>query len=120
MTVAMLLAACTGPSALDSRTWVDLTHSFDADTVYWPTASGFELTVDSKGEKTTVARSDIEEIQPSAQSIMPERLLESLQPQEVRDLFSYLQSDPPARSGKLFLFGRVHVLDVIKLRRSFD
>jgi len=29
---------------------VDLSHDFAADTVYWPTAAGFELTVDFKGE----------------------------------------------------------------------
>jgi kynurenine formamidase len=28
---------------------IDLSHPFDADTVYWPTASGFELTVDFAG-----------------------------------------------------------------------
>ncbi len=28
---------------------VDLTHAYDADTVYWPTASGFELDSDFKG-----------------------------------------------------------------------
>jgi len=34
---------------LDGVTVVDLTHSYDADTVYWPTASGFELQSDFKG-----------------------------------------------------------------------
>ena len=28
---------------------VDLTHAYDKDTVYWPTASGFEMDVDFKG-----------------------------------------------------------------------
>lgn len=36
-----------GPGTLDARLagaeWVDLTHSFDEQTIYWPTASGFEL-----------------------------------------------------------------------------
>ena len=31
-------------------TLVDLTHTFDADTVYWPTAPGFELHADFEGE----------------------------------------------------------------------
>jgi putative heme-binding domain-containing protein len=63
-------------------------------------SSAQELTiVDAKNEKTTVPRAEIEEIQPSAQSLMPERLLETLQPQEVRDLFSYLQSDGPGTSA---------------------
>jgi putative heme-binding domain-containing protein len=55
--------------------------------------------VDAKNQKTTVARSELEQIQPSPQSLMPERLLEPLAPQELRDLFGYLQSDaPPARA----------------------
>jgi hypothetical protein len=28
---------------------IDLTYSFDSDTVYWPTADGFELSIDFKG-----------------------------------------------------------------------
>jgi putative heme-binding domain-containing protein len=51
--------------------------------------------VDAKNQRTTVERPQIEQLEPSAQSLMPERLLETLQPQEVRDLFSYLQA--PAR-----------------------
>ncbi|HEV3136345.1 MAG TPA: PVC-type heme-binding CxxCH protein [Pirellulales bacterium] len=51
--------------------------------------------VDAKNERAMVPRDEIEQIQPSTQSLMPERLLETLQPQEVRDLFRYLQSDPP-------------------------
>ena len=29
---------------------IDLTHAFDADTVFWPTADGFELDIDFRGE----------------------------------------------------------------------
>jgi kynurenine formamidase len=36
----MLLIA--GP-ALADKTIIDLTHAYDADTVYWPTATGFEV-----------------------------------------------------------------------------
>jgi len=55
--------------------------------------------VDAKNQKTVVARGDIEEVAPSAQSLMPEQLLESLAPQELRDLFRYLQSNGPAPAG---------------------
>jgi putative membrane-bound dehydrogenase-like protein len=51
--------------------------------------------VDAKNQKTTLAREEIEQMQPSDQSLMPERLLEPLAPQEVRDLFRYLESDAP-------------------------
>ncbi len=63
--------------------------------------SAQEITiVDAKNQKTTVPRDEIEQIKPSEQSLMPERLLEELQPQEVRDLFSYLQGEAPAGASK--------------------
>ena len=37
--------------------------------------------------------SEIDELKPSEASLMPERLLETLNPQQIRDLFRYLQSD---------------------------
>src|SRR5262245_1286230 len=45
----LAVPACTAPHPLSARTWIDLTHTFDRTTIYWPTASGFELTADSKG-----------------------------------------------------------------------
>ena len=45
---ALLLLTIIPAWAGDARI-IDLTHSFDAETVYWPTASGFELDVDFKG-----------------------------------------------------------------------
>lgn len=32
-----------------SGNWIDLSHEFSFDTIYWPTANGFEHTVDFKG-----------------------------------------------------------------------
>ena len=49
--------------------------------------------VDAKNQRTTINRSKIESIQESPVSLMPEGLLKELKPQELRDLFSYLQSD---------------------------
>ncbi len=42
---ALLLSTA---QAADSRL-VDLTHAYDSNTVFWPTADGFELEVDFKG-----------------------------------------------------------------------
>ena len=43
--------AGAGPQGLARRAIVDLTHSFNAQTVYWPTSpSGFELKQLSRGE----------------------------------------------------------------------
>lgn len=56
--VLLLLAACQpaapppeAPAApLTTGTLIDLTHAYDEDTIYWPTADGFQLTVDFRGE----------------------------------------------------------------------
>ena len=61
--LALVVAGCcveaqqsAGPKApppaapsLTEGTWIDLTHEFSFDTIYWPTANGFEHTVDFKG-----------------------------------------------------------------------
>ena len=45
-----LTAGCAAPPAIgEGLRWVDLTHAFCEDAVYWPTADGFEFVVDSKG-----------------------------------------------------------------------
>ena len=55
LAVLVPLAACraaspSSVSAAENARIVDLTHAFDADTVYWPTAAqGFELRSDAKG-----------------------------------------------------------------------
>ncbi len=58
--------------------------------------------VDAKNQRSTVARDEIDEMRASSQSLMPEKLLEQLQPQELRDLFSYFEADGPiaAPAGK--------------------
>ena len=47
---------------------------------------------DSKGEKQVVAISEIEDLLDSNISLMPDNLYLQLRPQELRDLFAYLQS----------------------------
>jgi putative membrane-bound dehydrogenase-like protein len=51
--------------------------------------------VDGKNQRTAIARGKIETMEESPVSLMPENLLKELKPQELRDLFSYLQSDKP-------------------------
>lgn len=46
---ALLLGACRSTADLAARRVVDLSHPFDEQTIYWPTAEGFRLRVDSKG-----------------------------------------------------------------------
>lgn len=47
--------------------------------------------VGAKNERTTIRRDEIDEIKESPVSLMPEKILEALKPQDVRDLFQYLQ-----------------------------
>jgi putative heme-binding domain-containing protein len=63
------------------------------------TAGGITL-VDARNERTTVARDKIEELRELPVSLMPENLLKDLKPEELRDLFAYLQSEAPPRPGK--------------------
>jgi len=48
--------------------------------------------IDGKGQKTLISNGEIEEIQESAVSLMPEDLYRQLSPKQLRDLFAYLQS----------------------------
>jgi putative heme-binding domain-containing protein len=50
--------------------------------------------VEARGERTTLRRDEIEELKELPTSIMPEELLKPLNPQELRDLFRYLQGKP--------------------------
>jgi putative membrane-bound dehydrogenase-like protein len=60
---------------------------------------------DAKNVRTVLPRSQIEEMNPSAVSLMPEGILDQLDDQQLRDLFSYLQADgpPPEAGGKVLL-----------------
>jgi type 1 glutamine amidotransferase len=57
--------------------------------------------IENKPVKTTVAKRDIDEMLPSALSLMPEKVLDTMSDQDVRDLFAFLQGDPPAPRKKL-------------------
>jgi putative membrane-bound dehydrogenase-like protein len=54
----------------------------------------------STGERCSFPRTKIKVIEESKTSLMPERLLHGLTPQELRDLFAYLQADNPLASSK--------------------
>jgi putative membrane-bound dehydrogenase-like protein len=51
--------------------------------------------VDAKNEKTVVPRTKIDELQASPISLMPEKILDPLEDDEVRNLFAYIQGDGP-------------------------
>ena len=45
----LLACACSKAPDFPAGRWVDLTHDFGPETIYWPTADGFKLRVDFKG-----------------------------------------------------------------------
>ncbi len=53
--------------------------------------------LNEKNERTVIARAKIDEMSPAKASLMPEKILDPLSEQEIRDLFSYLQSDGPKK-----------------------
>jgi putative heme-binding domain-containing protein len=56
---------------------------------------------DGKGVRSQVARSEIDELKESNVSLMPDALYKEFSPQELRDLFSFLQCEAqPGREGQ--------------------
>src|SRR5690606_3042149 len=51
---------------------------------------------DAQGAETAVDRAEVEEVSPSATSIMPEGLDEALGPEALRDLLTFLLTEPLA------------------------
>ncbi|HEV3257805.1 MAG TPA: HEAT repeat domain-containing protein, partial [Gemmataceae bacterium] len=49
--------------------------------------------LDAKNERTLLARDEIEEMKPSPQSLMPEKIVDPFDDQQIRDLFSYLEGE---------------------------
>jgi putative heme-binding domain-containing protein len=57
--------------------------------------SGAALTIaDAANQRTILARDQIASMEDSGVSLMPEGLVNALTPQQLRDLFAYLQSEP--------------------------
>jgi putative heme-binding domain-containing protein len=49
--------------------------------------------VDTQNKRTVLNRADVEALQESSNSFMPEKLLDPLNEQQIRDLFAYLQGE---------------------------
>jgi putative heme-binding domain-containing protein len=63
--------------------------------------SGSAITIgNASNERTTVPRDQIQSMEDSGVSLMPEGLLNALTPQQLRDLFAYLQADAPVAKAK--------------------
>jgi putative heme-binding domain-containing protein len=94
-----LLASTIDPSAVIRKEYLAyIVQTTDGRTLTGLMAEQTPSTVtllDGKNQRTIVRRDKIESMQESPVSLMPEGLLRELKPQELRDLFSYLQSDKP-------------------------
>jgi putative membrane-bound dehydrogenase-like protein len=99
-----LLVNIVDPSAVIRKEFVN----FNLETGDGQTVSGLLASQDSdavtllmaNGERCSFPRAKIKSLEESKTSLMPERLLHSLKPQELRDLFAYLQSDKPIVSAQ--------------------
>ncbi|MEX0677943.1 MAG: PVC-type heme-binding CxxCH protein [Pirellulales bacterium] len=94
---AELLATIVDPSAVVRREYqnflVQTTDGRVLSGLLVEQGPGSVTLLGAKNERATVAREAIETISESAVSLMPENILTPLAPQELRDLFIYLQSD---------------------------
>ncbi len=94
-----LLASIVNPSAVIRKEYINyIVHTTDgqvfAGLLSEETAQRLTL-LGAKNERTAISRAKVESIVESPVSLMPENLLKELKPAELRDLFSYLQSDKP-------------------------
>jgi len=98
-----LLVSIVDPSALIRREYLAYTVQTTDGRVLTglivEQSAGSITLAGAKNERTVIPRNRIDELRESPVSLMPEDLLKTLKPQEVRDLFAYLQADAPP-SGK--------------------
>ncbi len=90
-----LLVSIVDPSAVIRREYLSyVVHLRDGRVltglIVEQTAGSITL-VNAMNQRTTVPRDQVEVLEESPVSLMPENLLKDLKPQELRDLFSYLQ-----------------------------
>jgi putative membrane-bound dehydrogenase-like protein len=93
--LAALLANIVDPSAVIRREYMTYVVVTDSGQVYsglLAEQDGASITIlDAKNERIKLPRTEVESLEESDVSLMPERILETLTPQELRDLFAYLQ-----------------------------
>ena len=91
---AALLANIVDPAAVVRRQYINYAVTTDSGRILTGLIADQDAAsitiLDAKNQRTVVPRDQIEELIPAPTSLMPERLLEQLSPQELRDLFAYL------------------------------
>ncbi|MBL8851561.1 MAG: c-type cytochrome, partial [Planctomycetaceae bacterium] len=96
-----LLVSMVDPSSVVRKEYVSMVIATTSGRVVTglpvDRSGGVITLVDSKGEKTTVPEAEIDTFEESTVSLMPDNLYRQFKPQELRDLFAYLQSQPAAQ-----------------------
>lgn len=94
--LAALLANIVDPSAVIRREYLNYVVQTDSGQVHsglLAEQDGASITiVDAQNQRIRVPLEEVELLEESEVSLMPERILEPLTPQEIRDLFAYLQN----------------------------
>ena len=80
-------------NTLDGRTYTGVVTEQTAEKI---TLANY---VNNKIETTAVARKDIDKLDASAVSLMPEKLLDAMSEAEIRDLVAYVMSEPLAKAN---------------------
>lgn len=92
---AALLANIVDPSAVIRREYMNYVVETTGGQIFTGLLAeqdGGSVTIlDAKNERRKIPRSEIETIAEAPTSLMPERILDPLTPEELRDLFSYLE-----------------------------
>jgi putative membrane-bound dehydrogenase-like protein len=93
-----LLVSLVDPSAVIRREYLShVVQTSDGRVLVGRIVSQTPATItlaDAKGERITVLRDEVEAMEESPVSLMPDGLYRELAPQELRDLFAYLQAEP--------------------------
>ena len=93
-----LLGNIVDPSAVIRReymSFVAVTTSGRVNTGLIAEQDGASVTIlDAKNERIKIPREEIDTLEESETSLMPERILDELTPSQIRDLFTYIQTAP--------------------------
>ena len=93
-----LLVSLVDPSSVIRKEYLSVIVRTDDDRIFTgipaPSADGQMKLINSKAEVIQLAANEVAEMKTSSLSIMPEDLYKQFSPQELRDLFAYLSSNP--------------------------
>ncbi|MCC6492728.1 MAG: c-type cytochrome [Pirellulales bacterium] len=95
--LAALLGNIVDPSAVIRREYMNYVVLTSSGQVYSGLLAEQNaasiVVVDAKNQRIEIPLDEVESVEESEVSLMPERILEALAPQQIRDLFAYLQQD---------------------------